>query len=183
MQRKQFIFVPQWIDDKLRLKGLDTSALLDIEKVASLFSIEDLATMQALVDNSQFFTGYKVKPDTLCWLEQWRSSAKSAKTEKLVADVQALSEQENFAEETLQRIFEQESSLGEKNQSKTFDVSPLGNEGVKVLIHSGFPREKHLACSYELFRSMVKALHVYEEYASLISRHIGRTYVETLQTQ
>lgn len=183
MQTKQLVFVPQWINDRLLQKGLSADILLDIEKLAPLFSIEDLATMVVLERKCSIFTSINVSADALTWLVTWECSAKSDKCKKLISDIATVAAQEYFADETLQRLFLVEQSAIEKDQSKTFEVSPLGNEGVKVVINKGFPLQSHTANAYQLFRSLVKNLYVYEEYSQLISRPIGKAYVDSLLKQ
>lgn len=183
MQTKQLMFVPQWINDRLLQKGLAADILLDIEKLAPLFSIEDLATMVALENKHSIFTSISVREDTLSWLITWSNSAKSDKCKKLVSDIDTLGNQEDFASETLQRLFLIEQSVIEKDQSKTFEVSPLGNEGVKVIIYKGCALEDHRANASQLFRCLVKNLYVYEEYPQLISRPIGKAYLDSLLMQ
>lgn len=182
MRNKQFAFVPQWIDDVLKRNALASDSLLDFEKVAPFFSMVDLAGLVALGFKARLFTSYNVESDTLHWLSVWRISAKTPVNQKLVDDIATLANSESFQKETLDRIYavSGHDSFGEKKQKETFEVSLLGNAGVRVSIRSGFTAPQHAANSPELFKCMVKQLYVYEEYHNLISRSVGATYIATL---
>lgn len=99
-----------------------------------------------------------------------------------MSDIAALANSESFQKETLDRIYAVSCAdpFAEKNQKETFEVSLLGNDGVRVLIRGGFTAAEHAANSSELFRCMAKQLYVYEEYHSLISRPVGATYIASL---
>lgn len=182
MRNKQFAFVPQWIDDVLKRNTLPPDSLLDFEKVAPFFSMVDLAGLVALGIKARLFTNHCVENDTLRWLWAWQDTAKTPVNQKLVEDIATLANSESFQKETLDRIYavSGQDPFGEKKQKETFEVSLLGDAGVRVLIRSGFTAAEHAANSSELFRCMVKQLYVYEEYHTLISRSVGATYIASL---
>lgn len=180
MRTKQIAFVPQWIDTVMKRNALGGDDLLKIERLAPFFSIEDLASLIALGHRSIFFTAISVTDDSLSWDDRWYDSTKDVRLQKLVNDAAMLASQGQFQNEILNRLFATQSSVAGEEQKETFEVSLLGDEGVKVLLLTGYSREQHIANASKLFRCIVKQLYVYEEYHQLMSRPVGMAYIESL---
>lgn len=180
MRNKFIAFVPQWFDDLARQHGLSGNDLLRIEKLAPVCSLEDLASLLALGYHSKIFTSISVANDSLHWAGVWHESTKDSRLHKLVEDAASLACSNQYQEAVLKRLFEAPQPTTSDERKETSVVSLLGDEGVKVLLLSGRRREEYIANSRKLFQCVVEKLYVYEEYHSLMTRDVGRAYIETL---
>ena len=180
MRTKFIAFVPQWIEELARRNGLSGSDLVRIEKLAPVCSLEDLASLLALGYNSKIFTSVSLGDDSLRWGAAWRASTKDARLHKLVEDAVSMACDEQYREAVLSRLFEAPQPISSDDRKVTSEVSLLGDEGVKVLLLCGRNREDYIANSRKLFQCIVEKLYVYEEYHMLMTRDVGRTYIETL---
>lgn len=187
MRNNYITFIPQWIDEAMARNSLSSDDLLNFERLAPFFSVEDLASILVIGQQSKLFTSTDVSPDQENLYGVWVTTPNlSARYKQLAEDANLLANQEMFVADTLKRLFGDARPEANEvpntavEQKETFVVSLLGNNGVKVVILEGFPQSAHAANTYKLFRCIVKKLYVYEEYHTLISRHVGRAYIETL---
>lgn len=182
MRTTHIAFVPQWIRDKLAHKGLPLDTLLDFEKLAPIFSIEDLATIAAIEERSSVFSAYSVYSCKSRTLSYWQQTAKSERAKKLLGDIGAMLT-EQFEKETLERLFIDETPVIEKNQKDTFDITFLGNEGMCVVLKQGHPLQSHVGNAPELFRKLIKSMLVFHEYHEVMETPLGKIYIESLLRQ
>lgn len=192
MQEKQFAFLPWWIVPVLSRNNLKAEDLLYFERIRPFFSTEDLTSLVALSHNAHLFAGNGVGPDTTLWSDRWLASASDAQTKRAIQDIATLATSQEVQAETLRRLTvdpssvadsptpHQEISSGVFGPSDTFEVSLMGDNGIAVVIKQGFTLADHVKNSFKLLRCMVKQLYVYEDYPKLVSRPVGKAYIESL---
>ncbi len=174
--------IPQWVHRTLRRNGLKTEDLLQFERIRPLFSSDDLLGLMSLGASSQVFTGVDVRADVLGWAAHWigTNANLSEASKKSILDLDSLAGLEQRKEDTLQRLFTEQPPRYEERVNETFAVDLLGDRHVAVTLFSGHALAEHASKQVELIRCLVKKLYVYEEYHRVISRDVGKAYIESL---
>lgn len=185
MQAKQFAFIPWWIPPVLSRNNLKTEDLLYFERVQPFFSTEDLTSLVALSFQTHLFAGNGAGDDTTLWCDRWLASVSDARTKQAIQDIATLARSQEVQEETLRRLTVDPSTVTDHLEenvgpSDTFEVSLMGDSGIAVFIKRGFTLADHAKNSFKLLRCMVRKLYVYEDYHELVSRPVGKAYVESL---
>lgn len=188
MQEKQFAFIPWWISAVLTRNSLKTEDLLSFERIQPFFSTEDLASLVATSFVARYFVCDGIGWDIAQFYDRWQAQARDARTKQVISDIAALAFSQTTQDETLRRLVIETpskpsvlgSTLLESPSQETFEVTLMGDQGVAVYIKQGFTLAEHGANSFNLLRSMVKKLYVYEDYPQLVSRSVGRAYIESL---
>jgi hypothetical protein len=185
MQAKPIAFIPWWISPVLSRNNLKIEDLLSFERIKPYFSTEDLTSLVALGFQAHLFAGNGAGSDTILWCERWLASASDARTQQTIKDIATLAASQEVQDETLRRLAADPSTVpfnpnGAIGPSDTFDVSLMGDTGIVVTLKKGYTLAEHAKNSFNLLRCMVRKLYVYEDYHILVSRPVGKAYIESL---
>jgi hypothetical protein len=184
MQEKTFAFIPWWISAVLVRNNLKSEDLLSFERIRPFFSTEDLASLVATSFVARYFVCNGIGSDITQFYDRWQASASDARTKQAIADIAALAFSNEVQDETLRRLVTETpskpSTMPSTGPSATYEVALMGDVGVAVYLKQGFTLAQHNANSFDLLRSMVKKLYVYEDYPQLVSRAVGDAYTESL---
>lgn len=180
MRHKPYAFVPDWIVKVLRRNNLKLEDLLYFERIRPFFSAEDLASLVCCHDLCSVFIGSDVSGDTHSWEGHWVGNTTDAASKQSIQDILALSYAEETKAETLARLAQTPPEARYEENRESFKVELVGDFGVYVILNSGFTAAQRTADQFKITQCILKKLYVYEEHHDLMSRPLGRVYIESL---
>lgn len=186
MSDKKIAFIPWWVATVLSRNNLKAEDLLSFERIQPYFSTEDLTSLAALSYIAPLLSAKGIFEDIESYVNRWAASTASAKHKTLIADIDQLARNKTTQDETLLRLVggntSGEPSYSANEELETFEVTLMGDVGVAVWLKPGFHLRDHIVNSIKLIRCAVKKLYVYENYQQLVTRPVGKAYIESINT-
>lgn len=176
MAQKKVVLIPHWIQEMLTRKGLPLATCLELPKIRSMLTLQDLMVFAALQRMSAQVIGARhVLVDEL--FDQWHSSIPAGDAESR-ALMDTLSQSLNEDDVTT-RLLVPESKLDEcEKPFITYDLSPTV---CGVVIFPGyFVPGAHPELFLSLIESILKVLYVYDTYSVVAKTPLFARYLELL---
>lgn len=164
--KTDIIFIPYWVYEALKRRGLPIAVCLDFPKVSHLLAPNELISFAGLqgYDTNLMGCTEQVTPRNCGLEDQWlKSLGSNMEKEGEIRSTFAMSYDPSFTKELEARLFDPESKQDQYEKAViTYDLSP---SAVGVVIYPGFFSKVTLpAVQQELVTAVLNALYVYNEY-------------------
>lgn len=178
----KFIAIPFWIETLFKRNKMPLRDILDYQQIRKVASPEDLAglvSLQGIIFSTLGDQDYYA--NTL--LSSWEQTALNEQKTELVSVISPLSYSERVIEDVTSRL-----SLGELEQANpdqpVFRLADFDRKMIGVMVTESFLAQiANGEIRFNLIRSMIKAMQIYNAPHEVASTNLYRSYLELLETR
>lgn len=180
-QLKQIVFIPHWVYETLKRKGLTVNDVVHFDKIRPHFSTNDLAGLWAINTLDQPFGLGKEYPNSGYDLRNaWWDSATGEHRVYFERDLQPALDIPRYKADMMERLFSAESR--DESYEEPFIIYDLTPRFVGCVVYPGFftGEEGTVEHQFTLLEALLKALYVNTPFHLVAASHVFFKYLGLL---
>lgn len=181
LTKPELYFFPQDVAVALTRNGLKLEDALSFDKVKNYFSLKDLSKLNALSGALTSVGGIDHCGAGASFLTQWYQSTKDSDSIRQIGVIDAMGNEGGVLIEIRDDLFNAR-RISKEGCGLPYQVKLFGAKKVAIIVSNGAlsDPQRNVDINRDLVSDIVKALYVYEDYGSVISRDVGLRYLEQL---
>lgn len=180
MEPTSFILIPFWAEKVLKRNKLSLKDILDYEKIRKFFSLEDLAGLLSIQENTEIET-FKLITLRTVLLSSWEKTSGALKVE-LGSTVIPLSYSEEVKSYVSQMLNASDDVASQNVQDSVYRVVDIERNTFCIVLKPGFSAlHESSEALLNFVKDILKVFYVYHKVEDVSKEPIFKTYLTLLE--